>query len=82
MQLSRTKSTNLQSVNVVAQTFCRGVGVRSGEPRLGLGHPALRAVDHLLMLLKPRMNLSRKSLTPGKIQNSPEVIIRLNTDGS
>lgn len=54
--------TDLQGVNVTAQTFSCGVGAGSGKPRLSLGHPALGAFDHLLMFLKPRLNLKRNRI--------------------
>lgn len=58
---STAQCTDLQSLNVTAQTFGRGVGTGRGEPRLSLIPPAFRAFDHLLMLLKPRLNLSRNT---------------------
>lgn len=52
------RAAHLQSADMAAQTLCRGVGAGSRQPGLSLGHPAVGAVDHLLVLLKPRLNLS------------------------
>lgn len=53
---------DLQGLNMAAQTFSCGVGTGGCQPRLRLGHPGGGAVDHLLMLLKPCLNLTRNTI--------------------
>ena len=55
----RSQRTDLKGMSVAAQTFSCFVRARRSKPRLRLSHPFVRAVDHLLMLLKPCMHLNR-----------------------
>lgn len=53
---------DLEGLNMAAQTFSCGVSAGGCQPRLCLGHPGGGAVDHLLMLLKPCLNLTRNTI--------------------
>lgn len=53
--------TDLQRQGPAAQTLGAGVGAGRRQPGLGPPHPGLSTADHLLVLLQPRLHLSRKN---------------------
>lgn len=65
-------ATDPEGLDVAAEALGCGVGAGSCQPLLRLGHPGGGAVDHLPVLLMPRLDLSGNAVTENQTRAAQE----------